>query len=78
MSGYLKHMQHYKPKDQPFEKGDVVYVDSDFSNGIGGKRAVVESCESGHPCESGWMVKINTYPNPIDSNWLTKIPDNEP
>lgn len=75
MSGLLKHMQRYHPNEKPFENGDIVMVDWAFSNGVGGKRATVESCEANDACESGWMVKIDTYPNPIDSNWLIKKPE---
>lgn len=77
MSGLLKHMQQYQPKHQPFKKGDIVMVDWAFSNGVGGKPATVESCQPNDSCESGWMVKINTHPNPIDSNWLIKKPKGE-
>jgi hypothetical protein len=65
-----------KPNEQPFFTGDIVVVDWAFSNRVGGKRATVESCEKADGCESGWMVKIDLYPNPIDSNWLIKIPNN--
>lgn len=70
-------MQCHHPNEKPFHNGDIVIVDWAFSNGIGGKRATVENCEANDTCESGWMVKINTYPNPIDSNWLIKKPKGE-
>lgn len=61
--------------ERPFEKGDEVMVKWDFHNGIGGKKAIVENCQpSTGSYNSGWMVKISTYPNPIDAGWLIKIP----
>lgn len=63
-----------RPATQPLYPGDVVIIDYQFSNGIGGKRATVEDCHTHNTCQSGWMVKIDLYPNPIDSNWLIKVP----
>lgn len=68
-------MQQNKPKDQPFFNGDRAVVDWAFSNGIGGKKATVQDCFEQGGCESGWLVKIDLYPNPIDSNWLIKLPN---
>lgn len=57
----------------PFSKGDEVAVQWDFHNGIGGKKAIVEACSPEAVMHSGWAVKINTYPKPIDAGWLIKI-----
>lgn len=66
-----------KPTESPFQPGDQVMINWAFSNGIGGKMATVEYCERAQgACDSGWMVKISSYPNPIDSNWLIKKPEN--
>lgn len=59
----------------PFKNGDVVYVHHNFSNGVGGKRAIVENLAPDWEMTSGWAVKIDKYNTPIDSGWLTKIPD---
>jgi hypothetical protein len=74
MNAYQKNQSRFHPDKPPFSKGDKVFIDWAFSNGIGGKRATVESCEQHTICESGWIVKIDLYPNPIDSNWLNKLP----
>ncbi len=67
--------RNYPTTDQPFEKGDEVIVAWDFHNEIGGKKAIVESCEQSIDVHySGWKVKIDKYPNPIDAGWLVKIP----
>jgi hypothetical protein len=58
----------------PVKTGDLVYINHEFSNGIGGKRAIVESCAPNSEMHSGWAVKIDKYEKPIDSGWLTKIP----
>lgn len=65
-----------KSIEPPFEQGEKVMVQSTFGQQIGGKYTIVESCERFADCESGWMVKIDAYPRPIDSNWLIKKPNN--
>lgn len=77
MNAYQKTMHHYKPDDPPFQPGDKVFVDSSFIYGVGGKRAIVEECRrctGKETAESGWLVLIDIYNRPIDSNWLNKLP----
>lgn len=56
----------------PFTAGDMVIVDWAFGNNIGGKTFVVQACEADDDCESGWLVYINGWLKPIDSNWFKK------
>ena len=65
----------FSEANPPLQKGDLVYIDHNFCNGIGGKRATVESCEPDLEMHSGWAIKIDKYPTPIDSGWFTKIPN---
>lgn len=55
------------------EVGDKVKTD-DWGPQLDNKvHAVEEVIPKIGGCESGFMVKISGYLNPIDSNWLNKI-----
>lgn len=66
--------EQFSEANPPLQKGDIVYIHHDFSNGIGGKRAKVQGCYPNAEMASGWAVKIDKYESPIDSGWLSKIP----
>lgn len=53
--------------------GDRVKTD-EWGPALDGKIHTVEAViEAIGKCESGFMIKISGYNNPLDSNWLDKI-----
>lgn len=54
------------------EIGDDVITEG-WGPNLDGRTHVIEEIKLYPSCESGVMVKINNWKNPIDSGWLKKI-----
>jgi hypothetical protein len=53
--------------------GETVVVDKEWGRPIGGRKTVITEIIPEQNCESTFMLKIEGYPNPIDSNWVDRI-----
>jgi hypothetical protein len=54
------------------KEGDKVKTDG-FSKALDSKVSTVMEVTWGRTCESGFMVKIDNYPDYLDSDWFDKV-----
>lgn len=53
--------------------GERVMLDNDFGYKFKGKEAVITSIERSTNSHSGFLVKVDIYESPIDSDWIVKL-----
>lgn len=53
--------------------GQKVFVSKGLFKTIEDKDGVVEDVKYSIGCESGFLVKVDIYPDWIDSNWILEI-----
>lgn len=60
-------------KEPPFEVGETVLSTICRIGETPKEVTILDIWQVEDHCESGWMVKITDYPNPVDSNWCRKL-----
>lgn len=53
--------------------GERVMLDNDFGYKFKGKETVITWIERSTNCGSGFLVTVDIYDSPIDSDWIVKI-----
>jgi hypothetical protein len=52
--------------------GEVVRLDDDFGYKYKGKETKIMTIKRSNNCQSGFMVTVDIYGSPIDSDWIVK------